>query len=79
MKAKEVIRIGRKPQPRAFQRRIEKRFAFFVFGLGEFDNENGVFRGETDQHDKTDLRIDIVFHSAQPEREERAEHRDRGA
>ena len=66
-------------QSRAFERGVEQRFAFFVFVLGEFDDQNRIFRGQTDEHDQTDLRVNVVFHSAQPEREERAEHRDRRA
>ena len=79
MKAKEVIRIGRKRKRAPSSAASSKRFAFFVFGLGEFDNQNGIFRGEADEHDQTDLRVDVIFHTAQHRVEESAEHRDRRA
>ena len=66
-------------QTRAFERGVEQRLALFVFVLGELDDQDRVFRGQTDEHDQPDLRVDVVLHSAQPECEERAEHRDRGA
>lgn len=34
--------------------------------LGEFDDEDGVFGRETDEHDETDLREDVVIQPAQP-------------
>ena len=37
--------------------------------LGELDDQDGVLRGQADQHDQADLREDIVFHAAQQERQ----------
>mgnify|MGYP003693543213 CR=1 FL=1 len=48
MKAKEVIRIGRKRETRAFECGVEERFAFFVFVLGEFDDKDRVLRRQAD-------------------------------
>ena len=79
MKCKGSHQDRTKTQTRAFQRRVEQRFALFVFVLGEFDDEDRVLRGQSDQHDQTDLRVNIIFHPAQPKRKERAEHRDRCA
>ena len=44
----------------------------------ELDDEDGVFAGEADEHDKADLREDVVLHRAQPDAADRAEqtHRD---
>ena len=39
---------------------------------GKFDDQNGVLRGQSDQHDETDLGIDIVFLAAHEQREESA-------
>ena len=72
MKAKDVIRIGRRRKLRAFERGIDQRFAFLVFGLGKFDNQDGVFGRQTNEHDHTDLRIDIIFHVAQSKVDEGA-------
>ena len=66
-------------ETRAFERGFEQRRAAFVGELRELDDQDGVLRRETDQHDEADLRIDIVFHPARPERGERAEDRDRRA
>ena len=66
-------------QTRALKRGVDEWFAFFVFVLGEFDDKDRVFSGQSDEHDETDLRVDVVLHPAQPKRRERAEHRDRRA
>ena len=50
--------------------------AFFVFVLGELDDQDGVLGGEADQHDEADLRVDVVFKASQPERGVRAEDGD---
>ena len=45
--------------------------------LGELDDQNGVLRRKTDQHDEADLRIDVDLHAPSPEREQRAEQGER--
>ena len=40
---------------------------YFVFG--EFDNQNGVFGGQSDQHHQSDLEINIVLQSAERDAE----------
>src|ERR1700675_2682377 len=81
---------GAQTQAGAFQSCVDERLALLVFVLGKFDDENGVFGGETDEHDETDLRVDIAFDlhhvarkksgeqdSPEPENEEGAENCDR--
>src|SRR5579875_201458 len=50
--------------------------ALFVFALGEFDNQDRVLGGEADEHDETDLRVDVVIEVAQPEKQIGAEDGD---
>ena len=47
-----------------------------MFQLGKLDDEDGVFRGEADQHDEADLGEEVVFHGASEERDEGAEDGD---
>src|SRR2546430_4111018 len=68
---------GSQAQARAFERGVEQRFAFFVFVLGKLNNKDRVLRSQTDEHDQTDLGVDVVLHATPPERRERAEHGDR--
>src|SRR5580692_6586572 len=49
------------PQPRPFKSRIRKRLSVFVLILGELDDQDGVFRRQTDQHDQADLGVDVAF------------------
>ena len=51
---------GPEPQSRPGERGVKQRFAGFVFGLGELDDEDGVFGRKADQHNEADLRVDIV-------------------
>src|ERR1700740_2700574 len=75
-----------KAEPGAFQGGVSQRLALFGLILGELDNQNGVFGGEANQHDQTDLRVDVVFNldqvrwvedadqkAAQPQHSKRAE------
>src|SRR5579863_6146552 len=41
---------GTQSQAGTFESGIDERFAFFILILGKFDDEDGVFSGETDQH-----------------------------
>src|SRR3984885_4292877 len=49
------------PQLRPFKSRVRQRFPVFVLILGELDNQDRVLRCQPNQHDQTDLRIDIAF------------------
>src|SRR5207302_7619756 len=62
-----------------FDRGGEAILAIAILDLfRELDDQDGVFARETDQHDKTDLSEDVVFHRTQPDTVDRAEqtHRD---
>ena len=61
MKAKEVIRIGRRRSFAPSSAASMRPSALLVFHLGELDDEDGVLGRETDQHDEADLRVDVVF------------------
>src|SRR5277367_422199 len=45
----------------AFQCRVYKRLTFFEFQFGKFHNQDGVLGCETNQHDQTNLRVDVVL------------------
>ena len=45
------------------ERGLEEGLAFFVFVSRKLDDENGIFRGEADQHDEADLGVEVVLHS----------------
>ena len=59
MKAKDVIRIGRRRslEPSTAASRICD--AFLAFHLGELDDEDGVLGRQADEHDQADLRIHV--------------------
>ena len=40
---------------------------YFVFG--EFDNQDGVLGGQSDQHHQSDLEINVIFQSAERDAE----------
>ena len=61
------------PQFRALQSGLGKGLAFLVFSLGKFHDQNRVLGGKTDQHDQYDLRIDIVLHATEVQRDKCAE------
>ena len=44
--------------------------------LGKFNDQDGVFAGQADEHDQTDLAVDVVLQSAQGLRTDGAEYRD---
>src|SRR5580658_117225 len=52
---------GAKAQAGAFESGIDERLALFILILGKFDDEDGVFGRETDEHDQADLRVHVVF------------------
>src|SRR5207244_11048498 len=61
-----------------FDRGRETVFLIAILDLlRELDDQDGVFAGETDQHDKTDLSEDVVFHRTQPDTVTRAEQTNR--
>src|SRR5262249_26440002 len=66
---------GTQAEACAFESGVHERFAFLKFVFRELDDKNGVFRGETDQHDKTDLRVDVTFDLDHVARKERGEQR----
>jgi len=66
---------GAEPQARALERGVDDGPAFLELGLRELDDEDRVLRGEADQHDEADLRIDVVVEMPRHEAEERAQHR----
>src|SRR5262245_132180 len=66
-------------EPGGAERGVDDGLALVVFLLGELDDEDGVLRRETDQHDEADLREDVVVETPPPERGERAEDGDRDA
>src|SRR5229473_189271 len=45
--------------------------------IRKFDDQNGVFAGKSDQHDKSNLAVHVILQSAQCLRAERAKNRDR--
>ena len=61
MKAKAVIRIGRRRSRAPRQRRVDERLALLVLVLGELDDQDGVLGRQADQHDQADLRVDVVL------------------
>ena len=74
---------GHKDRPEAqfgpFQGRFHQRFAFLVFHLGEFDDEDGVLGRQTDEHDQTDLGVDVVLERLEQQAGKGPGHGDRGA
>ena len=52
---------GPQTEPSAFERRIHQRLSFFEFVLGELDDQDCVFCGQSDEHDQADLRVNIAF------------------
>ena len=79
MKASEVIRIGRRPDPARLDRRLDDRQAPVPQLLGELDDQDRVLRRQPDQHDQPDLAVDVVGQAAHPLRRQRAQHRQRHA
>ncbi len=61
--ASDVMMIGRNLSPRPFEGRLKQRSAALVCELRELDDQDGVLRGKTDQHHKSNLRVDIVLHA----------------
>ena len=43
-----------------------RRQAFVLFALGEFDDQDGVLARQADQHDESDLREDVVVAALEP-------------
>src|SRR5882672_1844358 len=62
-----------KTKASAFERSVHQRLAFLQFFLGKLNDQNGVFGRKANQHDQTDLGIDISFdlhHIARQKRKE---------
>src|SRR5262249_41998388 len=64
MKAKEVIRIGRKPQPGRLGRRLQSPATGLHLLSRKLNNQNRILTGKADQHDESDLRENIVVLSS---------------
>ena len=75
MKAKAVIRIGRRRSRPASIAAATMLEALLAPPPGEFDDQDRVLGGEADQHDEADLRIDVDRQAAQPQRRQRAKQR----
>src|SRR6267154_1816383 len=60
-------------KPGAFERRIRQRLSFLVLALGKLDDQNRVLRCQADEHDQSDLRVDIVLDLDQVGRQENAQ------
>jgi len=52
---------GAEAQFRAFERGFHQPHPFFVFRLGEFDDEDGILRCKAAKRDQADLRVDLLF------------------
>ncbi len=63
-------------QPRAFERGVDHGSSVVELELRELDDQDGVLRREADEHDQTDLRVDVVVEVARQQAEERAEDGD---
>ena len=48
-------------KPGSFERGIRQRLSFFVFVLGELDDQNRVLCRQADEHHQSDLRVDIAL------------------
>src|SRR5205823_4001972 len=77
------------PQSGSFQGRIDQGLTLIVLVLGEFNDQNGILGGKADQHDQSNLGINIAFdlhhvgrvegtdqHASEPENHKRSEYRD---
>ncbi len=49
-----------------------KLFALIAKLVGELDDQDAVLRGEADQHDKADLRVDVERLACQPQAKQAA-------
>ena len=79
MNASDVIRIGRSRSRDASIAASMTDIPASAQLLGELDDQDGVLRRKTDQHDQADLAVDVVGKPAHPLRAERAQHRERHA
>ena len=52
---------GAEAQFRAFERGFQQPHPFFVFRLGEFDDEDGILRCKAAKRDQADLRVDLYL------------------
>src|SRR5450755_2040491 len=56
---------GAEADARGFDRGIDDRAALSAKLLSKFDDQDGVFARQADEHDQTDLAVHIVLQSAQ--------------
>ena len=64
MNANEVIRIGRS-RSRDASSVASRGHSLFLPLFGELDDQDGVLAGQPDEHDESDLRENVDFHSGQ--------------
>src|SRR5258707_6074791 len=77
--ANEVIRIGRRRSFAPASAAFHERVALFAPELGKLDYQDGVFRGQTDEHHKTNLCVDVVVEVPRNQADECSEHDERRA
>ena len=68
MKAKAVMRIGRRRRRAPASAASTSGRAALVLGLRELDDQDGVLGGQPDEHHQADLREDVQFVAASHER-----------
>ncbi|MDC4225014.1 MAG: hypothetical protein MPW15_12500 [Candidatus Manganitrophus sp.] len=72
-----VIRIGRSRRTDASITASPKFFPVFLHLVGELDDQDAVLGDQPDQHHQPDLAVDVERAAGEPERQERAGHRQR--
>ena len=72
--ANDVIKIGRKRTRAPFDCRLGDRESVGVLLRRELDDEHRILAEQADEHDQTDLRIDVIGQPHELEQEERPEH-----
>ncbi len=77
MNAKLVIITARKRSRAPTHRSVGDGHALLAPDLGEFDDQDAVLGGERNQHDETDLRIEIVVEPGDQQRQHGASDSDR--
>ena len=56
---------------------VHDRHAFFMLHLGKFDDEDGIFGGQSDQHDDANLSVNIVVKAAHQQADVGAQYHQR--
>ena len=66
MNASDVMKSAPTAYPHSFQRRVDQTSSLLELDLREFDDQDRVLRREPDEHNQTDLRVDIERKMAHP-------------